>query len=160
MDASAFTEEVRARERSLYRIAYSYLTNDADAADAVQDALLKAWEKRHTLRQPQYFGTWLTRILINSCKQQLRRRKPQTELVETSAVAEENYVENLALKMALDQLDLNHRMPLLLYHMDGYSVKDIARILRLPQGTITSRLARARQKLKKELDEEEVLARA
>ena len=160
MDASAFTEEVRARERSLYRIAYSYLTNDADAADAVQDALLKAWEKRHTLRQPQYFGTWLTRILINSCKQQLRRRKPQTELVETSAVAEEDYVENLALKMALDQLDLNHRMPLLLYHMDGYSVKDIARILRLPQGTITSRLARARQKLKKELDEEEVLARA
>lgn len=160
MDASTFTEEVRARERSLYRIAYSYLANDADAADAVQDALLKAWEKRHTLRQPQYFGTWLTRILINSCKQQLRRRKPQTELVETSAVAEEDYVENLALKMALDQLDLNHRMPLLLHHMDGYSVKDIARILRLPQGTITSRLARARQKLKKELDEEEVLARA
>lgn len=57
MDVALFTDQVRARERSLYRIAYSYLQSDADAADAVQDALLKAWEKRHTLRQPQFFGS-------------------------------------------------------------------------------------------------------
>lgn len=65
MDAATFTDQVISRERSLYRIAVSFLHSDADAADAVQDALLKAWEKRHSLKDESLFGTWLTRILIN-----------------------------------------------------------------------------------------------
>ncbi len=159
MDATTFSQEVRARERMLYRIAVGMLANDADAADAVQDALLAAWEKRHTLRQPQYFGTWLTRILINRCKQMLRQRRPQEELKE-DAVVQHAGVGNLALKMALEQLEVKDRVPLLLYHLEGYPVKDIARILRLPQGTVTSRLARGRKKLRALLEDEEVLAHA
>ncbi len=75
MNEQFFIQEVKARERSLYRVAISYLHRDQDAADAVQEALMISWEKRHTLRNPDFFGTWLTRILINTCKKQLRGRK-------------------------------------------------------------------------------------
>ena len=160
MDVALFTDQVRARERSLYRIAYSYLQSDADAADAVQDALLKAWEKRHTLRQPQFFGSWLTRILINRCKQMLRQRKPQYPLQEQHAVSQEDAVEDLALASALEQLDPKYRIPLLLFHLEGFSVKEIAGIMRLPQNTVKSRLARARQKLNDLLTQQEVFDHA
>lgn len=156
MDASSFTDLVLSRERSLYRIAYAYLHNDADAADAVQEALLRAWEKRRSLRQQAYFGTWLTRILINVCKQKIRRARPTVPLQEESAVDDGMDNELLALKTAMEQLDFSHRIPLQLYHLEGFSVKEIAGMLRLPKGTVTSRLARARQKLKEALEVQEV----
>lgn len=160
MDKATFTREVHARERSLYRVAVSILHHDQDAADAVQDALLTAWEKRHTLRQPAYFGTWLTRILINRCKQHLRRARPQVALDDRLPASLPDTTEGIALHQALMQLDAAHRIPLLLYHLEGYTVKDISRILMLPQGTVKSRLARARSKLKDLLEEPEVAAHA
>ena len=156
MDVAGFTDLVRERERSLYRIAYSYLHSDADAADAVQDALLRAWEKRASLRQPQYFGTWLTRILINRCKQMLRERRPQYALQEHHAISSDDGIENLELSIALDHLDAKYRIPLLLFHLEGFSVKETAAILRLPQNTVKSRLARARQRLNDLLTQQEV----
>ena len=68
MDKQTFSDEVRRMERSLYRVAMSYTGNAPDAADAVQEALLRAWNRRGTLRDEQYFGTWLMRILINESK--------------------------------------------------------------------------------------------
>ncbi|MDI9520511.1 MAG: RNA polymerase sigma factor [Bacillota bacterium] len=156
MDKAFFTQKVREKERSLYRIAVSYLKNDAEAADAVQDALLTAWEKRNTLRQTEYFGTWLTRILINRCKQQLRKRRPTAELSEQTPAGMPDTEAGLALRMALEELDPSYRIPLLLYHLDGYSVAEISRILLLPQGTVKSRLSRARAKLKNLLSDTEV----
>lgn len=156
MDKAFFTQKVREKERSLYRIAVSYLKNDTEAADAVQDALLTAWEKRNTLRQTEYFGTWLTRILINRCKQQLRKRRPTVELSEQTPTSMPDTEDGLALRMALEELDPSYRIPLLLYHLDGYSVAEISRILLLPQGTVKSRLSRARAKLKDLLSDTEV----
>lgn len=75
MDRLTFINEVKARERQLYRIARSYLSAEADCADAVQEALTRAWARRETLRDDTLFGTWLTRILINECKTALRRRR-------------------------------------------------------------------------------------
>jgi len=155
VDAATFTDQVISRERSLYRIAVSFLHSDADAADAVQDALLKAWEKRYSLKDESLFGTWLTRILINVCKQRLRERRPLEALQEHSASVYPDGAADLDLKMALLQLDLKHRIPLLLYHLEGFPVADIAHLLRLPKGTVTSRLARARAKLKDALEEKE-----
>lgn len=160
MDVTSFTDQVLARERSLYRIAYSFLRNDADAADAVQEALLKAWEKRRSLRDADRFGTWLTRILINCCKQMLRRRRPEAPLMENSAVDTTDHAEHLALRLALAQLDLKHLIPLQLFHLEGFSVQEISTMLRLPKGTVTSRLARARAKLKDMLDEKEAYPHA
>ena len=75
MDRQFFIASAQAMERSMYCIARSYLRCEADCEDALQNALLRAWEKRNTLREERYFRTWLTRILINSCKETLRRQK-------------------------------------------------------------------------------------
>jgi len=107
MDEAFFTREVKARERSLYRIAISYLRQDADAADAVQDALLTAWEKRHSLRETDYFGTWLTRILINGCKTRLRSKPREERLNELPDQAAQNIGEDgLLIREALNSLNL------------------------------------------------------
>lgn len=157
MDEQYFTQEVKARERSLYRIAVSYMRRDADAADAVQDALLKAWEKRHSLREPAYFGTWLTRILINCCKSRLRKMPREVPLpqMEEAGVQMENE-DSLVIKLALDALDLKYRIPLVLYYLDGYPVKEVARIMGLPVGTVKSRLSRAKKLIKDTLIDQEV----
>ena len=78
MDRQFFIASAQAMERSMYCIARSYLRCEADCEDALQNALLRAWEKRNTLREERYFRTWLTRILIKSCKETLRRQKRET----------------------------------------------------------------------------------
>lgn len=157
MDEQFFTAEVKARERSLYRIAVSFMRNDADAADAVQDALLRAWEKRHSLREPAYFGTWLTRILINACKGRLRSRPREAAMAEVpDEGAREAPEDSLALREALGSLDLKYRIPLVLYYLDGYPVKEVARIMRLPPGTVKSRLSRAKRLMQQQLTNQEV----
>ena len=75
LNADEFQAEVRRIEKLLYRVAWSHLGNSQDAEDAVQDALIKAWEKRNTLRDMGQFRPWLARILSNRCKDMLRRRK-------------------------------------------------------------------------------------
>ncbi|MBQ2954307.1 MAG: RNA polymerase sigma factor [Clostridia bacterium] len=65
MDAVTFQAEVKRIERLMYRVAWSYLGNNQDVEDAVQDAIVKAWEKRESLRRQEPFKPWLTRILVN-----------------------------------------------------------------------------------------------
>ena len=100
-------------ERSLYRIAHSYLPTDVDAADAVQEALTRAWDKRGTLREPQYFRTWLTRIVINVCKVALRERrrvKPMAQVPEPRPLPPlyDNYS---LLHDALQAMEVKYRIP-------------------------------------------------
>lgn len=151
MDKQNFAERVRQRERTLYRVAMSYLASEDDAADAVQEALLRAWNRRNTLRDEQYFSTWLTRILINECKTMLRRRKrciPMEQLPQKPA--EEPAFGERALRDALFELPESYRVPLVLHVLEGYQLKEIAAMLHLPLGTVKTRIARARKQLKKE----------
>lgn len=153
MDSREFAERVEAMQGALYRVAYGLLLNRADCADAVQDALLRAWEKRRTLKDEAFFGTWLTRILINECYAVLRRRKtalPIDALPEPAAPPD----ADPALHDAIARLDEKLRLPIVLYYMEGYAVKDIARMLRLPAGTVKTRLARARALLRLQLSDE------
>ena len=77
MNKEQFTAEVLKAEKSLYHIAKSILKNDEDCADAMQNAILAAYKKLHTLKQETFFKTWLTRILINESYQLLRDRREQ-----------------------------------------------------------------------------------
>ena len=74
-----FQERVRACQQKLYGMAYMLLHTSADCEDAVQEALLRAWQKLPNLRDERYFETWLTRIVINECKNQLARKKRRGE---------------------------------------------------------------------------------
>jgi RNA polymerase sigma-70 factor (ECF subfamily) len=157
MDKQFFTEEVKKAERSLYRIARSYLPTDADAADAVQEALTRAWAKRSDLREALYFRTWLTRIVINTCKDEWKRRRRVRLVADTPEPASDTFVTaRNDIRDALAALDLKYRVPLVLFYLDGYSIQEISKLLSLPQGTVKNRLFRAKKKLRTQLQQEEV----
>ncbi|MDO5324441.1 MAG: sigma-70 family RNA polymerase sigma factor [Clostridia bacterium] len=154
MDKQEFTRRVLAVEGRLYRIGCGMLREPQDRLDAVQEAVLKAWQNRNRLRREEFFETWLTRILINECHniQNARRRSaPMDELPEPAAPPEDG---SWALRDALMALDEALRLPLLLSYMEGYRVREIAKILRIPEGTVKSRIARAKRKLRALLEEE------
>ncbi|NBJ94653.1 RNA polymerase sigma factor [Parablautia muri] len=152
MDKKQFTTQVLEAEKSLYHIAKSILGNDDDCADAIQNAVLHAFEKLHTLRNEKYFKTWLTRILINECNYMIRSRKDQVsyeDYYDTRTMAqEEDYSEVFEVVMGLED---NYRVPFVLFYVEGFSVKEICQILKLSQGTVKTRLYRSRKLLKEKL---------
>ena len=75
MDAVTFQTEAMRCERLMYHVGYSILHNDQDCADAVQEALTRAWQKHNTLRNPSRFRPWLMKILVNTCRDILRQRQ-------------------------------------------------------------------------------------
>ena len=85
-DGGAFVELMEGQKSTLYKVARSYLHNDADAADAVSETVLACFEKLDTLRQPRYFRTWLVRICIRKCQDLLRERKRSVPLDELTEV--------------------------------------------------------------------------
>lgn len=157
MDKSIFTEKVLEAESTLYHVAKSILVQDADCEDAVQGAILKAYEKVNTLKDQKYFRTWLVRILINECYRLKRKKKAVVsydEYFEFAAAEEnENYSE---LYIAISKLPVKIRTTIVLYYIEEYSVDEIKHILRIPSGTVKSRLAKGRKILKLELEQMEV----
>lgn len=152
MDKDFFVEELQTHHAMLYRVAYTILQNDDACCDALQDAALKAWEKRHTLRETRYFRTWVTRILINACYDTRRRHR---RIVVMEKIPEQSVPpEDPGLAMALEQLPERLRLPLVLHYAEGMSYAEIADALRLSQSTVRSRLHNAREQLRKELEAE------
>lgn len=144
-DSVAFVELLESQKSTLYKVARSYLHNDADAADAISETVLACFEKLDTLRRPQYFRTWLVRILIRKCQDMLRERKRSVPLEEIVEVGREEpghaRVEFLAL---LDSLDEKYRTVLLLYDGEGFTIGEIAQSMDLKAETVKTRLKRAR----------------
>lgn len=152
MDREEFTRAVLEYENTLYRVAKSMLGSEADCADAAQNALLRAWEKQHTLRDTAYFKTWLTRILINECRAMLRQRARFVPLEEEAAEGEIAPERDSGLYEAVMGLDVKYRVPFVLYYIEGFRTREIASMLKLPEGTVKTRLRRAREILRTELE--------
>lgn len=152
MDKEEFTRAVLEYESTLYRVAKSMLGSEADCADAAQNALLRAWEKQHTLRDTAYFKTWLTRILINECRAMLRQRARFVPLEEEAAEGEIAPERDSGLYEAVMGLDEKYRLPVVLHYIEGFKTAEIAAMLRLPEGTVKTRLRRAREILREELE--------
>lgn len=150
MDKSEFTRRVQDAQEMLYRITYGLLRNPQDRLDAVQEAILKAWCARHRLREPRYFETWLVRILINECH---NRQRAQSKLLPLDAEPIQEARDDSALRDAILALPEKLRIPIMLHYMEGYKVDEIARMLRIPSGTVRTRLRRARATLKTLLED-------
>ncbi len=150
MDKEFFVKEIEAHSGMLYRVAYTILRNDDACKDALQDTALKAWEKRHSLREPRLFRTWITRILINTCydTQKKRRRFVSIEEIPEPQVA----APDPTLAMALQSLPEKLRLPLMFFYSEGLTYAEIAETLRLPVTTVRGRIHRAKGELKKELE--------
>ena len=150
MDKDTFVSLIEARGDSLYRVAWAILQNSADVADALQETALRAWQHRSKLRNPQYFGSWVTRICINVCRRMLRKRRPIISLEDAPEPA--CPPPDMTLSLALRSLPENLRLPLMLQYAEGMSYLEIAKVLHLPESTVRGRIARAKEQLRKELD--------
>lgn len=146
-DPDAFTTLMDLQTQGMYKIAWSILQNDEDAADAIQETILDCWEKLETLKVNQYFKTWLTRILINNCYSILRQKRNITYMDELPEIPTGFHDHLLEWKEALSTLNENYRLVIVLFYSQGFRTKEIAKILGIPDNTVRTRLARARVQL-------------
>lgn len=157
-DAVAFEELVRARVDALFRTACAITGNEADARDATQDAFISAWRSLPSLREPEKFDAWLGRILVNACRQILRRRgrvrdvsiDVAASLADPRASAEGT--ELRAVLAAFDRLSIDERTLLTLHHLQHRPVAEIAGTLGIPVGTVKWRLHQARGALQRAIE--------
>lgn len=152
VDEQTFVDEVHGMERTLYRVARGYLQSADECADAVQEALCKAWNKRQTVT-PERFRPWLTRIVINECRN-IGRRERRVRPVADVELPEQGDAPAPDLADDLSALPEKLRTPLLLHYLEGFSLEEVALTLHVPVGTIKSRLHLARKTLRLELEKE------
>ena len=146
-------ERVAAESLSaLYKIAMGMLRQEADARDAVQQALLKGWEKKESAREGM-FRWYLTRILINECHN-IQRQRMRVFPVETPPAVENENPDYTDLYAAIHALPEELRLPVLVKYLQGASEKEGAMALGIPVTTFKNRLHRARKVLRKMLDQE------
>ena len=155
MDKDTFAGQVTALQGSLYRVAASYLRGESDRLDAVSEAIVRAWEKRHTLRDESLFRTWIMRILIRECVNIQRRQKrsvPVESMPERESESEDMRIA--ALRDALDRLPQRQRTMTVLHYMEGYDVREVARIMGTTKNAVCAGLSRARTRLRALMGEE------
>ncbi|MGA5462530.1 RNA polymerase sigma factor SigM [Mycobacterium sp. NPDC050041] len=151
-DRYAFEVLFLRHERQLYRLALVTSRNPEDAADALQDAMLKAHRSAHAFRFDSAVSSWLYRIVVNACLDRLRRNKnhPTTALLDDAVPASDSTARvdtAIVVERALLALPVEQRAAIVAVDMQGYSVAETARMLGVPEGTVKSRCSRARAKL-------------
>lgn len=142
-------EEMKGR---LYRTALLYLGGEAAALDAVDEAVYRAFLSHRKLRRPEHFNTWITRILINVCNDELRRRKREPAMAELPETAAEQF-DALPLRDAVERLPRELRAVVALRYFSGYTLAETAEALDIPPGTVSSRQRKALALLRLELDD-------
>ncbi len=153
-DADSFIQLMELHKQCLYKTAAAILHNDEDAADAIQETVLSCWQNLSSLKKPQYFKTWMTRILINHCNALLRKRHKEisSDAVNQSASEQQSYETNLDEKLDVKQtmsaLKDNYRLVLTLYYVNDIPIKEIAKLLETNENTIKTRLSRGREQFK------------
>ena len=158
----AFERLINTVRVKLYKTGMAILKIDDDVCDAIQETLISAYKHFDTFKEERYFSTWITRILINKCYDIINKNKKIVSLnekmeTEFDEVYYDRYKEESILEKSLNQISQDLKLVTVLYYYDEFSVKEISEMLNIPEGTVKSRLARARDKmyeiLKKEAGE-------
>ncbi|QUA52001.1 RNA polymerase sigma factor [Aristaeella lactis] len=151
-----FLDTVRKNRDRMYRVAMSYLHTGADAEDAVSAAVEAAWTHFWKLRNPDALGPYLIRCVINASKNELRRRK---RLVPLDSVQESLITDKTGdlLFEYICGLEDKYRIPLILRMQERMTEKEIAEVLRVPRGTVSTRISRALNELKKQMAKEGIV---
>ena len=159
MDKAWFLDQIRDREAAMYALAMSYMKQEDDALDCMQQSILKAYEHLGSLRDPEKFRPWLYGILINCCKDELRRKKragvPEEQTDECPAPEAPVSTETKqVLWNAVDRLGEPYRTVLILFYYEDLPTADIAAATDTRPATVRKQLERARELLKAELEKE------
>jgi RNA polymerase sigma-70 factor (ECF subfamily) len=152
-DVNEYLEFICARRNDYYRLAFSFMRNEADALDAVSQMTVKVLEKHHTLRNSESFPPWSKQILANICRNKLKERKRLLPAEDFPAPppGESGIEERLLIRAAVAALPLKYREAVILRYYLGYEYKNIARLLKIPEGTVKSRLNRGLSDLRNRL---------
>ena len=153
MTSETFAQRIVAMQDTLYRVSYGLLSRACDREDAVQECIRRAWEKRDQLHTDAYMQTWVIRILIRECYAATRRTTREIP-TETLPQRDVSPAADPTLHDAVLALPEKLRIPVVLHYMEGYELREIADMLRVPQGTVKTRLFKARKLLKAALGEE------
>lgn len=155
-DKEAFCNLIRINKIAIYRVAKSILNNEEDIEDAVSEAILKAYKNIQALKQEVFFKTWLIRIVINESNNLYKKRAKEIAVDKDhfkNIKVNDNY-KDLSLYNAINSLDEDLRITTILFYFEDMKYKDIAKVLNVKEGTIKSRLSRAKEKLYNILKEE------
>ncbi len=164
-DKNAFVEAIERCKLSMSRTAMAILHNEDDSADAISETVLTAFSKLCDLREPKYFKTWLTRILLSNCYAVFRQNRGNLSLEELGEKGWEGAADGRAgmesrdvvidIRQSFSLLAENDRLVLGLFYLDDLSTRDIARLLDVKEGTVRTRLMRGRQRFKRIYTEKE-----
>lgn len=139
--------------QSMYRVGFGILKNEEEIQEAISNTVIIVFEKITTLKKEEFFKTWLIRILINECYKIYNQNKKIVYLdnyTENNLSYEDKYVD-FEVRNMIKSLDHELREIVVLYYLEDISVSEISKILKIPEGTVKSRLHRAREKLKEKL---------
>ncbi len=152
----AFGELIIMHQEYLYRLAYMYTKNEQDALDAVQECAMRAMISMDKLREPEYFKTWITRILINSIYLAQKKRKNSSPFEEYSEAAPEPSIsieEKTDLYDAIDLLPPTYKTVVILQYFQGMKINEIAQVMNIPTGSVKAYLFRAKESLRNQLED-------
>ncbi|MGO4185600.1 sigma-70 family RNA polymerase sigma factor [Paenibacillus sp. TAF43_2] len=158
-DETALLQRIDLDKHQMYGIAYSYMRNESDALEAIQETVCRIWTKKHRLREPKFFTTWAIRILIRVC---MDAKKKQTRERPTDSIAEkydlrEKTVEcdetaaRLDMAAQIQLLPVNYRMVITLKYYRDMTITEIAELLEKPDGTIRTWLNKALKGLRADM---------
>jgi RNA polymerase sigma-70 factor (TIGR02954 family) len=153
-DDTAFLNVIQMYKIDLYKTGYSYLKNDGDVLEAIQEVTYRAYKNIRSVREVSYFKTWLIRIMINYCNDQLKKKK---RVVMGDGILNlqgrtDDYV-TMELENALLALDERSREILTLKYFHDMKIKDIADSMQRPEGTVKTWLNKALRSLREKLEE-------
>ena len=148
-DADKIGQIILENMQTLYRVAFGILKNDDEIYDAISATTVKVFENIHTLKKEEYVKTWITRILINECYKICNKNK---KIIYLENVQQKNLVHNdtheeLEFKNLIRNLNDELKEIVILYYFEDFSIKEISKIIKIPEGTVKTRLSRARKKL-------------
>ncbi|QSX06634.1 sigma-70 family RNA polymerase sigma factor [Sedimentibacter sp. zth1] len=159
MNKKEFTERITVIKKQLYNTAFLYLGNEQDSMEIVDESIFKAYKSLKTLNHPEYFNTWVIRILINECKQEFKRQKrikldENIEFTANENIEDFNY-DSLPLKEAVNKLPYDLKSIIILRYFIGFTLHETAQTLNIPQGTVVTKQRKALKFLRIDLIEEE-----
>lgn len=151
----AFIQAITEYMPVMYKVARTRLLSEDDIGDAIQESILTAFKNLQSLKNFKYFRTWLIRILINQCNDITRQNSKvicmgsyeEADML-TKGVCDDNIVSEMDFNHILMQLSIEYRTVVVLYYVNGFNTREISEILNEKEGTIKSKLSRAREQLK------------
>ncbi|AIQ46755.1 RNA polymerase sigma factor [Paenibacillus sp. FSL R7-0273] len=154
-EAQSFIGLVSAQKKILYGIAYSYFRSETDALEMLQEATFRAWSRRKSLKDPQRFAPWITRILINCCNDEMKRRKRMVSVKAADVPSGEVMVmtsdRKLDMEQALDGVKLKYRQVIVLKYYRDMTLTEIAEVLDKPEGTVKTWLNKGLKQLRNKM---------